>query len=207
MSRVIYSHLQSESGFDLLTESGVALTSGIVGIAGDVEDHGGIVSTLLTESGFDLMTEAGDALTLARRNGGTAAGTGRLVLRGTCSASGGPAGTVAGTGSVVMTGTGVIVVQGGAPIIRPAKDKKTTITGHISAGPMNHGYIQGKGTVTLPGGKITAGPMNHGYASAKGHATLSGKATVGPWNHGYVKATGFDEDEMAIVLLLMLDDQ
>jgi len=67
---------------------------------------------------------------------------------------------------------------------------------------MNHGYVASRGIRALPGNG-TVGARNHGYAQGKGHLTLPGVATVNAHNHSYVKATGYEEDEMAMVLLLL----
>ena len=174
MSRILYDHLTTESGFDLLTESGDDLVTRMVGIAGD-------------------CTASADAT-----ESGTVYGRGRLTLVGRCAAHG-QAGSATGTGHLTMVG-GTMVVQGGTPIDRtPTK----TLHGICTAGPKNHGYAAGKGTVSMVG-KATAGPKNHGYASGKGHATLAGKATAGPLNHGYAAGTGHDEDEMGLIIALLL---
>jgi hypothetical protein len=99
--RVIYDHLLTEDSLDLLTESGDAFISSLVGYAGDIAADGGIVSALSSESGFDLLTENGDALSLGRRNGGTVSATGRarLVLVGRAAVAG-KAGAVEAAGQV-----------------------------------------------------------------------------------------------------------
>jgi hypothetical protein len=77
MPRVLYDHLLTESGFDLLTEAGDELATRMVGIAGDATASGGLP--------------------------GEVAGTGRMVLRGTCTATG-TAGSATGTGRVTLVG-------------------------------------------------------------------------------------------------------
>ena len=114
MPRILYDHLLTESGFDLLTEAGDELVTRVVGMAGDATATGGLP--------------------------GEVAGTGRLVLRGTCTATGtaGTAGTAAGTGRLTLVGNatatgGTGEVEGTGRIVdaepqaEPVKRRRTTV--------------------------------------------------------------------------------
>ena len=95
MSRVIYDHLLTESGFDLLTESGDELATRMVGIAGDATATGGLPGEV-AGTGRLVLRGTGSATGTA----GSASGTGRLTLVGNATATGGT-GEVEGTGRIV----------------------------------------------------------------------------------------------------------
>ena len=96
MSRVIYDHLLTESGFDLLTEAGDELATRMVGIAGDATATGGLPGEV-AGTGRMVLRGTGSATGTA----GSAAGTGRLTLVGKATATGGSTGEVEGTGRIV----------------------------------------------------------------------------------------------------------
>ena len=145
MARVLYDHLLTESGFDLLTESGDELVTRVVGMAGDVAVTGG--------------------------QAGTVAGSGRLVLRGTCTASG-KAGTAAGSGRVI--GIAPPVTEPTPLVFIPQR------------------VLRGRGTAS-------GGPP--GQATGKGHLTLVGKATAkGTVGQVAGKGDAFDEVALILAL-------
>lgn len=114
MPRILYSHLLTESGFDLLTESGDDLVLREIGIAGDLTASGGAT--------------------------GNAAGTGTVILRGSCTAHG-AAGTVAGTGRIIDE---VIHHVFFVPPRRRVLRGTATVAGQA-------GTVAGNGTVILRG--------------------------------------------------------
>ena len=95
MPRILYSHLLTEAGLDLLTESGDDLVLREIGIAGDLTATGGLPGTV---AGSGRVIAAGTGTVSGEA--GTVAGNGTVILRGTCTAHG-QAGIAVGAGEVV----------------------------------------------------------------------------------------------------------
>ena len=194
MPRILYDHLLTESGFDLLTEAGDALVLREIGMAGDATASGGLpgsvagtgrviaagTGTVSGESG----TVAGTGQVIGAGEGtvsgesGTVAGTGQVILRGTCTAHG-TAGQVSGTGRIIGIEPPVDLPLSGSSFFAPTV---ITIRGH-GATHGQPGCVAGRGHITLVGkGKAAGQP---GSATGKGHLTLVGKAAA----HGQPGAT------------------
>jgi hypothetical protein len=156
MPRILYDHLLTESGFDLLTEAGDALVLREIGMAGDLAVSGGSPGTV---GGTGRVIAAGTGEVSGQP--GTVGGTGRIIsvappvtaptavhfihapatLRGRCTAAGQP-GTATGTGRLTLVGKGAST---GIPV-EVTGHGTLTLTGHatITAPPAR---LSGRGDV------------------------------------------------------------
>ena len=173
MPRILYSHLLTEAGLDLLTESGDDLVLREIGIAGDLTASGGQPGTVV---GSGRVIAAGTGTVIGES--GTVAGTGTVILLGTATAHG-TAGRVSGTGRIIGIEPPVDLPLSGSSFFAPTV---ITIRGH-GATHGQPGCVAGRGHITLVGkGKAAGQP---GSATGKGHLTLVGKAAA----HGQPGAT------------------
>ena len=132
MTRILYDHLLTEAGLDLLTESGDELVTRVIGIAGDATASGGLPGEV---AGTGRLVLRGTCT--ATGTAGSATGTGRLTLVGKATATGGSTGEVEGTGRVVD-----------APAAEPVKRRRTTIV--VLDEPQPQKVL--RGTCTASGG-------------------------------------------------------
>jgi hypothetical protein len=176
----IYPTLLTESGLDLLTESGEPLSLGW--------RNGGEVSASGRVGGAAALVGIGEV----SGQPGSVAGTGTVILRGVCTAAGQP-GTVGGTGRIIGVAPPVTAPTAVHFITAPA-----TLHGRCTAHGQP-GTATGTGRLTLVGkGSVTGQP---GTATGTGHLTLTGHATITA-PPARLSGRGDVIDELALILAL-----